>query len=279
MTCDPFFQLNEYEFRVPGLERTYTFLHISDVHISAPDYETDPEEKAKLEKSVSNWESGRISFAKAFHESCAPEHLIPLNGYFDRWVEFANELNPDALLCTGDLFDFYAEADVRYLRDALSKLKPDFLWVPGNHEVDDRPAFREFMGEDRSLQIRRYGKLKLLGLNDAAKTVTAAQTARLREEAEDGCYPILLAHIPLRTAANDRALESIGAYYSIHQGESDSETEAFLAYLTAPECPIREVFCGHIHGAQVTTLAEGKVQITASAAMIGGGNLLRFIPA
>lgn len=278
MTNDPFFQLNEYEFRVPGLDREYTFLHISDVHISAPDYETDPAAKAELEKSVANWEQGRVHFARAFREDASPEHLIPLNGYFDRWITFANELKPDAVLCTGDLFDYYADADVRYLRDALAKLETDFLWVPGNHEADDRPAFREFMGNERSLQIRRYGKLKFLGLSDAKKSVTADQTERLKAEAEDGCYPILLAHIPLRTAANDRELESIGAYYSIHQGESDPETEAFLAYITSPECPVREVFCGHIHGAQVTSLAEGKTQITASAAMIGGGNLLRYKP-
>ena len=84
---------------IPGLERPYTFLHISDTHITHA-YENDSDAgKALAEKQAHAWNQAGI---------------FPVDA-FANVLEYADETKPDAILMAGDVVDYYTESNVRYL--------------------------------------------------------------------------------------------------------------------------------------------------------------------
>ena len=134
------------------------------------------------------------------------------------------------------------------------------------------------MGQHPDWQVHRVGKLKLILIDDSQKEVTAEQLTHLREEAEDCCLPILAAHIPIHTEKNDEVMAKVSNYFTISADDCTADTRDFLKYITSPACPINFLLCGHVHGCMLSQYAEGKTQLTASSAMLGGGNIIRFIP-
>ncbi len=275
---DPFFQLREFSFHLRGLDSAYTILHISDIHLAEWDEESSPEELAYAKEATASWENGRFNFARSFGDSTDEAHVIALHGYLERWIDLANEMKPDVVLCTGDLMERITEPNMRYLRKMLPRFAAPFLWVRGNHDGGDERAYIPFMGEHPAWQVFRLGKLKLILLDNSKKEVTADQLTHLRKEAEDGCIPVLAAHIPIRTEANDTVMSKVGQYFTITKEGCASDTRAFLEYITAPECPIRLFLCGHVHGCMISQYAEGKTQLTATSTMLGGGNIIRLLP-
>ena len=275
---DPFFQLREFDFTMPGLDREYKLLHISDIHLAEWDVDCTPEEIAYGKEATASWEKGRFNFARAFGDSVDEVHVIPLHGYLQKWIELANEIKPDVILCTGDLMERITSPNLRCLKEMLPRFEAPFLWVRGNHDGGEESEYIPFMGEHPAWQVFRLGKLKLILLDNSKKEITADQLAHLREEAEDGCLPVLAAHIPIRTEENDAVMAKVGEYFTIAKDGAVPDTRAFLEYITAPECPISLFLCGHVHGCMISQYAEGKTQLTATSTMLGGGNIIRLLP-
>lgn len=271
---DPFFQLSTFEYHLKGLEKPYTILHISDLHIAAWDEGNTEEEIATAKKQQANWEGGRKYFAKIFGDSTAPEHVVPLDGLLQRFIDLANEMLPDAVVISGDLLESITQSNFRYLHKTMSQFKVPYLWARGNHEMEDREDFAEFMGEHRECQTLQLGKLKLIALNDTEQKVSEEGLDRFKEEAEDGCVPVLVMHIPVMTESNRDFFEGLDSYYNM----SASNDPAFMDYLTSAECPVSLYLCGHIHGLYSSEFAPGKTELTATSAMLGGGNIIRLLP-
>ena len=271
---DPFFQLKTLEYRLPGLDKAYTLLHISDLHLHEWDKESTEDEKNEAEYQTHRWEKTRFAFAKAFGDSTEPEHVQPMAGYLNRYVELANELEPDALVITGDLLECHTAANIRCLSRSLAKLNMPYIWARGNHEMEDFDDYAAFMGDHREWQALPLGKLKLIALNNTEQKVSAEGLAHFREEAEDGCTPVLLMHIPVMTDANRAFFEKLDPYYNM----SAKQDSAFMEYLTSDACPVKLYLCGHIHGHITSEFVPGKWEVTASSAMLGCGNIIRLLP-
>jgi len=278
---DSFFQLHNETIALKGLDRDYSILHISDVHLHEFDASSSREERDTALKSNRHWEKLRLKFGERFHESMSKNHLVTMTGYFERFVKLINQLSPDVVVITGDLMEEYSDSNIRYLSRQLPKIKVPVLLVQGNHERGEQPAWNLLYGAHPDWQALNIGKLKLIALNNSQHTVSKEAVLALVAEASanDGQVPVLCTHIPFCTPDCAAYWDAMEPYFTIRQDDCDTDSTAFFNYFLSSACPITLNLCGHIHGRSTTTLCPGKQQMTASSAMLGGCTLLTLTPA
>lgn len=277
---DKFFQIRNLSVPLPGLDRAYTILHFTDLHICERDAQSSREDAEASARCNRHWEQLRYSFAAEFGDSTAPEHCISLKGYMDRFVNLANELSPDAVVITGDAMDIYTDSNVRYLERTAAKIHAPTALLRGNHERGDHPEYRRLYGDHPDFRILNVGALKLLLIDDSAKKVSAETLAEVQKAASGNGTAILCSHIPFYTPSSAAYWDTLEPYYTVNPADSDcdDDTRAFVSYIASPDCPVMLHLCGHIHGFSRTELSPGRLQLTATSAMFGGCTLLTLTP-
>lgn len=279
---DPYFQLTETTIALPGLDRPYTLLHISDLHLMEADERSTEEERAEAEKENQHWEKGALDFAEIFGDSTDPVHQPGQKGILERFLNLTAELKPDALIMTGDTMEYYSESNERYLRGKMAACPVPYMMVRGNHELDDHPLWKELCGPSDEVRTLQVGNLKLIGLDDASHEVSGSALKALQAKTEcavqNGQVPVLCYHVPVWTEADADLWKKLGEYFTVDPAVSKGSTLDFIHWLKDPECPIRLTLCGHIHGRSETHLSPQTLQLTASSAMLGSGNLIHLVP-
>lgn len=281
-TNDPYFQVKEYLIPLQGLDEEVQIFHMSDLHLIVTDENSTEEWKAFAAKQRDAWKGVRLSFAKLYGDSCDEPHLIQPEEAWAKYVSLVNEKKPHGFLMTGDMLNDFSTETIDFLGDGLKDVRIPWMWVRGNHEVNNDEAYLPYVGE-APVQLLRMGKLSLLGIDNARKKIPRqlgeAVKAVARQEAEDGNVPVLAMHIPVKTPYNTAETAIFNPYFLLGGDDVDEESQEFLAYLQEPSCPIRGLLCGHVHGHHVSEYAPGKKQICCSSAMVGACALLRFVPA
>lgn len=105
---------------IPGLEREYRYLFLSDTHIISLDGE---ESEQQLENALPRRDT-------LFKDELGrtPEEIFP------DWIAYANEQQVDGLLLGGDVIDFPSQGNLSFLEKNLEMLEMPYLYVPGNHD-------------------------------------------------------------------------------------------------------------------------------------------------
>jgi 3',5'-cyclic-AMP phosphodiesterase len=100
-------------------------------------------------------DDARFTIAHISDLHCGGVHFVP--NLLDRAIDEVNDLNPDVVVCTGDLTTFGFRQEYQQAREYLDRLECDaFVVIPGNH--DSRNVgyvhFEELFG-DRSPVLRK----------------------------------------------------------------------------------------------------------------------------
>jgi hypothetical protein len=249
---------------IPGV-RPRRFLHISDAHIAYAYPDDPPEVIANSAHDTARWGTeGRTS-----------------NENFEDFLALARETKPDALVISGDLYDYYQPSSARYLLEKLGGLPVEYLFVYGNHEPA-APAANGLEGEVRKavfdarlagpapeFWIKDYGDLLLIGLNDAYQQIPAAQLDRLEEQMARGIPIFLVMHIPL-PFPNFLATTKIRQpnapwdynYFLLGCEKPNESTDRLYRLASAPDSPIAGILAGHVHFFGSDEYAPGKWQLT-----------------
>ncbi len=249
---------------IPGV-RPRRFLHISDAHIAYA-YPDDPAEViARSAHDTARWGT---------EERTSNEN-------FEDFLALARETKPDALVVSGDLYDYYQPSSARYLLEKLGDFPVEYLYIYGNHEPA-APAADGLEGEMRKkvfdarlagpapeFWVKDYGDLVLVGLNDAYQTIPSEQLDRLEKEMARGIPILLVMHIPL---AFPDFLEAVKIrwteppcdykYFTLGVGQPNESTERLYSLVAAPDSPIAGILAGHVHFSRCDEYAPGKWQLT-----------------
>lgn len=250
---------------IHGLERPYTFLHISDTHIThAYDNDSDAE-KAMAEKQANVW------------NQC---DIFPVDA-FANMLAYADETKPDAILMAGDIVDYYTESNVRYLGEILSACKTECLYVPGNHEYgayagtlppvsEMRTSLSPLMNGTPDFWVRDFGAFLVVGVDDATYRITEEQLAKMREVCALGKPILLMMHLPIRCDVLSPYVEKSwwgcdvtlgGAFHG-----TDDATEAFLSLVKSEDSHVAAIFAGHLHYDHAGEFAPGHMQYVSAPA-------------
>ncbi len=243
-------RIHTQEIIIPGLQREYRFLHITDSHIVLCDkeifYTVDP-----------NIGGSPASRTAMFTSADG----VPAQAHFDRQREYllrhAHEL--DGLLLTGDILDFNTPLSNAYLEDFLTSLPIPYLMALGNHDrfyytdykpPQSRPDFECVRVGDSYVQKLRIGELTLVGVDDTISLYEDGVAEALEEMLVDEQHVLLLQHVPLYTPAlHEAALPLWGRDLSIG-GEAlcrNDNWRLVQKQITRPGSPVRAVIAGHLH--------------------------------
>jgi 3',5'-cyclic AMP phosphodiesterase CpdA len=102
-------------------------------------------------------DNARFTIAHISDLHCGGVHFVPT--LLDRAIDEVNDLNPDVVICTGDLTTFGFRQEYQQAREYLDRLECEsFVVIPGNH--DSRNVgyvhFEELFG-DRSSVLNKDG--------------------------------------------------------------------------------------------------------------------------
>lgn len=247
--------------KIPGLSKTYTFLHISDAHLAyAYPEESEYDRKMAADQAI-RW----------------AEALIPPNQAFEDMVQYAKSIHADAMMVAGDCADYISDGTVRYIKERAAAAEIELLYVYGNHEgcrydrkTDQRsyyPMYAPLMHGSPDFWVRDFGEFLVVGVDDSDKKITEAQIEKLKAQIARNIPIILLIHIPLRTEANEAAImKKWGTNFMLGTDNDTELTKEFCNLVKSEESHIVSIVAGHIHFAHEGEFAPGRMQYVSAPA-------------
>lgn len=255
--------------RIPGLKRTYTFLHTSDCHIAHARPDEGAEAMERAAKLTDFWSYTGRRPVEAFEEVL---HMADVEG-------------ADGLFLCGDVADYVSDGTLEAVRSRLSRARTELFYVCGNHErsgipeeeAESRafyPAYQDMMHGSPALWTRDFGEFMIVGVDNGDKKLCDEQLEGLEALFDQGKPILLLIHIPIITEAimgpvKQKWGENGPDYFLLGQ-ESDTElSRRFCRMLADPQSPIAGVFAGHIHLSHAGEIIPGRMQYTSGPTFEG----------
>ena len=237
-----------------GVEKPFTFLHISDVHLCEADA-TETEER----RAFARGRKSMFSYAPRFIKEV--EEYVAETGY--------------PLFNTGDMLDFITPENIRIAREFAEKT--DMMMAAGNHEYwhcpqnrfsfDDVPEtyegkneslalVEERLGRDIRFVHREIGGVNLVCLDDGDYDIDEDIFQKLLEVEAEGKPILLFMHIPLYSEhLGNEAKYSLcapEAYFEnchpvdVFERKPEEATCRMVEYIR--NCPlVKCVLAGHTH--------------------------------
>lgn len=265
---------------IPGLSREYTLLQVTDLHSSA--YSNEEAKAMKADRR--NYIAGRrAAFTDGFLLS--EERMPYMFGY-------ADTINADLLMLTGDIIDFPSELNMSMMYDNIKALKTPVLFTLGNHDwcfADDYltpsaaatyiPAFNKMtVGEpadDMFVRYVEYDEFMIVAVDNSADYVTAETVDKFLALCEKGKPIILMLHVPLHV---DSLVADCTKVWSKDLGMGGDtgvcawspDVQRFYHAVAEDEnSPVVAVFAGHVHFNHEDALPNGVMQYITSTAYTG----------
>lgn len=243
-----------------GLNKEYCFIHFSDVHAIIP----ESDEGLKLEEA---WYKVRVDFAHHFNEKCLEEHMIPSKECLEKLIQYSNNNEPDCVMMTGDIIDFYSDENFKYLKNSLLKLRCKYSFACGNHESPSY-LYNDLCRGNTEINYIDFDEFILVSLDNSLKHFTVKQIEIIKDLLLRNRPIILAMHIPIITEYNKEEMSMFDSYFVIDYRVCDNVTLSFINMVVNSE-NIKAIFCGHVHGANVANFGLNKPQYCASSGLIG----------
>ena len=260
-----FLRIVDNEIIIPGIEKSYTLIQISDTHLMATDENSTNEHVEKVKEQEQAWQEVKKGFAALFGEPCNETHEVSTIRCFEQVLDFAKEQKPDLLLLSGDVLNYEHEEGYRYFREYMDGYQGEWMFVPGNHDNETMPQRLGING----IQVRKLGGVRIIGLDDSKMTFSEEQMEQLKKLLSDGDPSILVMHVPVETNYNKEDMSDIKGNFVIRKDRTDTNGREFITLCEDELAPIAAVLCGHIHGYHKSQLIPGREQICCSSGMVG----------
>ena len=272
--------IREETLYVEGLEGEYTFLFLTDAHVVIQDEQASKQEQQYAEERYG-----------MFHN----EEGINSAQQFPVWIEYANEMEVDAVLLGGDIIDSPSDANIEWLNKQLEQLEMPYLYVPGNHDwsypweyLSDYgkenylPKLAPMMQGHTELQWLEVGELLLVGVDNSANQVNPDALPGYEKLLGQDKPVIVLNHLPY--AAKTLLPKAVAMWNSPTVIGNDDEggiwpdesSRRFLELTLAEDSPVELVLAGHAHLYDDGVINEERQlrQIVGDAAYEGNALLL-----
>ena len=258
-----------------GIEKPFSFLHISDSHVALAD-ERDSERKIELAKNRTQYFDGALNVVAS-----AKEYALKNNTF---------------IVHTGDLIDFTSEMNYEYAKALTDSC--DVFMASGNHEFShylgeakedaayrnaSLPRIQACFKNDIRFASRRVNGVNLIAIDNSYHQIDEEQIIKLKEEIKLGLPMLLFMHVPLyQKDYYDFMINKLGrdcAYLmnvpdelvdlypeSLHEHHRATKAtrEAYDLILSTPL--IKALFVGHLHFDYEVNLTESLKQYTVGCA-------------
>lgn len=262
--------VTRYEIPVKGVKKK-TICHFSDVHLTAYDELSTPEEREHAIQQTQGWMDTRRFFAEKYGCPVGEAQMADSRVQYTRLISLAN--TADVAVITGDIMNDVTPADIRATEAGLAALQVPFVAVCGNHEQAKKlPDGMLLSVMKQPVSVVDLGDLQLIGVDNSNRVITPAQLARVEELLASGKPSVIALHVPMLTPENYAAVYGCGEYFRMNDFDGcPPENDRFRALVSAT--PVVAVLSGHLHFQCVTEIANGVVQYGVSQGITGNVHL------
>lgn len=254
------------EVETEGLKKDYNFLFLTDTHLVIKD-ENDTVKEQEYEDSLTSFTN---------------KNGIKSEDAFPYWIEYANNIEIDALLMGGDIISYPTEGGVDFLKDNFLNLDVPYIYTIGNHdwtfpdEYFTNYEYLDMLSNLTSHYVLEYDDLIVFTIDTSTDQITKESLDLFKEKYNSGKKIIVLLHVPISTGVVSEQ-SKIDWGRNIAMGEDginpNNLTAEFLALINAKESPVICVLGGHLHFYNRSLLSNGTtVQIVGDDGY--GGNAL-----
>jgi hypothetical protein len=249
--------INQEELIIPGLERSYHFLVIADMHVIVPNEEVREEEK----ENVNN----RLHLFTNANGKSALE-------MFQAICDVADELQADGILLLGDIVDFYSLANAEAISMATQNVETPLLAIGADHDYhpfysnvtdDNMQALRQSLSQN-PIDVLTYDDLIVVGIDNNTDQLTGEAWTQLQQELTAAKPVLLAAHVPFLSDKNPELgvlSEEVWGGRKLLWGpgctyQPDATTNQLLDAILDENTPVEAVLSGHLHFSNRSMLSE-----------------------
>lgn len=243
---------------IEGLENSYTFAWISDLHLIAdvPLAENCPDVSSDYYDTILNRYENLFITADGTHSA----ELWPLI------VDWLNSQDLDGVILGGDLLDYYSSANLEAFQAEYDRIEAPVLYIRSDHdygtwysggalyEPDAYEAHAALDGNNWENQHLEFEDLILAGINASHKSITQDNLTLMNSVLEDGRPVIMISHVPYASIVDDSletlALETRGRayYWSSEIYVPNTAQLQLMGCIYNTDTPvIRQILAGHLH--------------------------------
>lgn len=262
--------ITRYDIPVKGVKKK-TVCHFSDVHLTAYDDLSTPEERERALQDTEGWMETRRFFAEKYGCPTGEAQMADSRLQFSRLLALAN--TADAAVITGDVMNHVTPADIRATEAGFASLQVPFIAVCGNHEPAEKlPDGLLLSVMKQPVSVVDLGDIQLVGVDNSNRIITPDQLAQVEALLTTGKPTVIALHVPMLTPDNYAAVYGCGEYFRMNDFDGcPPENDRFQALVSA--APVVAVLSGHLHFPCVTEIANGVVQYGVSQGITGNVHL------
>ncbi|MDD5293619.1 MAG: metallophosphoesterase [Candidatus Izemoplasmatales bacterium] len=253
-----------------GLEKRYVLIQFSDVHVVTYGDLDDKESIMKAKNQETIWLRQRLDFAHKFNEPYDSESLFSSTECLSRLIDYANHNHPDLVLLTGDIIDYYSQANYAFLTQSVKSLNSPYMFLCGNHEYPSM-QFLDLCGGNCDINHIEFDEFMVVSVNNSTRKIQPSQLSDFRKLLDYKKPIILTMHVPMMTDYNCDTFMKLEAYYSMTDLDCDQVTRDFIQSVCSSDI-VKAVLCGHTHGSITSLIAPNKPQYCCSSGLIGSVN-------
>lgn len=262
--------ITRYDVPVKGVKKK-TICHFSDIHLTAYDDLSTPEEKERALQDTQGWMDTRRFFAEKYGYPTGEAQMADSRLQLSRLLALANTV--DAAVITGDIMNNVTPADIRATEAGLASLQVPFIAVCGNHEQAEKlPDGMLLSVMKQPVSVVDLGDLQLVGIDNADRVITPEQLAQTERILADGKPTVIALHVPMITEGNYAAVYGCGEYFRMTDYDGcPPENDRFRALVST--APVVAVLSGHLHFPCVSALSDTVTQYGVSQGITGNVHL------
>lgn len=265
---------------IPGVEREYKFLFLTDMHMAIKSEQNLGEQLGDADNRMAAFVNAKGTYSSI---------------QFAQWMKFANRSRLDGLLMGGDMIDYYSDKNVDYLYNNLKTLKIPYLYVLGNHDLYSpwnekisRSAriYRMFKKGNPSFQSVEFPKFMICAVDNQSYQVTEEALKGMKQAVKKAIEKkkaiILLAHVPFYTenikSLKDASINTWGKPLIIGEGARDTTevTREFMKLAFAKNSPVTAVFTGDNHFYCKGNLTDHISECVIDPSFAGNGTIIKI---
>ena len=271
-------EITEKTITVPGLEKDYRLLFLSDLHIIAPD---DPDVNDEKKEEVAA-RRDTLFVREGVLSAALWEEIAPALDNFDA----------DLILLGGDLVDYCSFANIDILKKGLDRIETPLIYVRADHDTETwytdahmtkedslklHDSLKDLGASNDDIIVHDLEGLRVIGINNSTSFFTPGGAADFNALLSENIPTVVVTHVPLKPledtglselskqAWQDRALLWGNDCYHV----PDALTAEAYARLYRDDSPAFLLLSGHLHFPYEGPLSKSATQIVNAPAYEG----------